>query len=66
MVAMESILLKSANGEEYSDELNSLAVSVFKDNLDYDKLERHLNILDGVVHEALPEVKKVTSIQTIC
>ena len=66
VVAMESILLKSANGEEYGDELNSLKFSVLKDDLDYDKLGRHLSILASVVHEALPEVEKVTSIRTIC
>ena len=68
MVAIQSVLLKSANGEEYGHELNSLKVyvSVFKDNLHYDKLGRQLSILAGVVHEALPELKKVTSIQTFC
>ena len=40
VVAIESVLLKSANGEEYADKLSSLMVQVFKDYLDYDKLVR--------------------------
>ena len=63
---MELTLLKSANGEEYGDGLNSLEVSVFNDDLEYDHLGRHLNILACVVHETLPKVKKATSIWTIC
>ena len=38
------MLLKFTKGEEYGDELDSLPASVVKDNLDHDKLERHLSI----------------------
>ena len=40
--------------------------SVFKEDLNFDSLERHLGVLVDVIHLALPLVKKVTSIQTIC
>ena len=63
---MESVLIKSANGENYAEELKQVKESVFKADLDYDRLEKHLGVLVDVIHQALPEVKKVTSVRTIC
>ena len=63
---MESLLIKSANGECHADELKTVKESVFKEDLNFDSLERHLGVLVDVIHLALPQVKKVTSIQTIC
>ena len=59
---MESVLIKSANGENYAEELKQVKESVFKADLDYDRLEKHLGVLVDVIHQALPEVKKVTSV----
>ena len=39
---------------------------VFKEDLNFDSVERQLEVLVDVIHLALPQVKKVTSIQTIC
>ena len=39
---------------------------MFRDDLDLDRLEKHLGILMDDIHEALPEVKKVTSVRTVC
>jgi len=39
---------------------------VFKEDLNFDSVERHLEVLVDVILLALPQVKKVTSIQTIC
>ena len=39
---------------------------MFKEDLNFDSVERHLEVLVDVIHLALPQVKKVTSIQTIC
>ena len=39
---------------------------MFNDDLSFDKLERQLAILVDTFHLALPEVKKVTSVRTIC
>ena len=63
---MESVLIKSANGEHYAEELKRVKQSVFKADLDYDRLEKHLGVLVDVIHQVLPEVKKVTSVCTIC
>ncbi len=66
MIAMESLLLKSANGECFDEEFKVVELSVFKSDLDFNRLKKHLGILVDVIHQALPTVKKVTSIQTIC
>ena len=58
--------VESENGENYAKELEQVKESVFKDDLDYDRLEKHLGVLVDVIHQALPEVKKVTSVHTIC
>ena len=66
ILAMESVLIKSANGEHYAEDLKQVKQSVFKADLDYDRLEKHLGVLVDVIRQALPEVKKVTSVRTIC
>ena len=64
--ALEILLLKSANGETIDKELQTVRDSVYKDDFDFDKLGRQLCVLVDVVHEALPNVKEVTNIRTIC
>ena len=59
---MEELLIKSANGEVFTEQLKAVHDSVYKADLDFSKLERHLPFLTDVVHEALPKVKKVTLI----
>ena len=62
VLAMESLLIKSANGECHADELKTVKESVFKEDLDFDSLERHLGVLVDVIDLALPQVKKVTNL----
>ena len=64
--AMENVLMKAANAELFSDDLDVLSSSVYGKDLDFAKLARHLAVLPDIVHQALPEVKKVTSMRTIC
>ena len=66
VLGLESLLLKAANGEDSSKEFKLVKDSVFNDDLSFDKLERQLAILVDTVHLALPDVKKVTSVRTIC
>ena len=63
---MECLLIKSANEECYTNELQTVRESVFKEDINFGSLERHLGVLVDVIHQALPEVKNVTSIQPIC
>ena len=62
---VEILLLKSANEEEFVDELKSVQYTVFQSNFDFDQLQKHLVVLIDVIHETLPSVKKVTRIHTI-
>ena len=64
VLCMESLLLKSANGEEHITELKEFTASVFKEDLSVEKLERELAILVDMIHVELPDVKRVTSIHT--
>lgn len=66
VLTMESLLIKSANGECHTDELRTMKESVFKGDLNFDSLERHLGGLVDAIHQALPQVKRVTSVRTIC
>ena len=66
MIALESLLLKSANGEDFDEDLQFVNESVYQADFDFAKLKSQLGVLVDVIREALPEVKKVTSIRTIC
>jgi hypothetical protein len=46
-------------------ELNDAVKRLYKDDLDFDQLKAELKLLDGMISQRLPEVKKVTSIDTI-
>ena len=63
VLTIESLLIKSANGECHADELKE---SVLKEYLQIDSLERYLGVLVDVIHLALPQVKRVISVRTIC
>ena len=60
IVTLESLLLKSANGEECIQELYDFNDSVYRQEFTVEKLEKQLGILVDVIHVELPEVKKVT------
>ena len=66
ILAMEQLLLKAANGDGYEIELGLLAESCYRNDIDWSDLKRHLPLLQDVVKKANPNVKKVTSIHTIC
>ena len=50
MLSLESLFLKSANGEKHLDELTA---SVFKDDLSIEKLKRELAVLVDVIRVEL-------------
>ena len=65
VMALENTLLNSANGVNY-EELAILEESCYKDDFDFTKLKCHLALLADTVKLAIPYIKKVTSIRTIC
>ena len=58
--------MKSANGDSCVQELSDMKESIFSTDVCMDKLENQLRIVVDVIRVELPEVKKVTSIRTIC
>ena len=66
VLAIEALLIKSANGEDFSQELKVVESSCYQSDLCFKKLEEHLGVLVDVIHQALPQVKKVTTVRTIC
>ena len=66
IITLESLLMKSANGDSCVQELSDMKESIFSTDACMDKLENQLRIVVDVIRVELPEVKKVTSIRTIC
>ena len=66
VLAVEALLIKSANGDDYSQEFKDVENSCFQFDLCFNNLERYLGVLVDVIHQALPQVKKVITIRTIC
>lgn len=60
---VETALISAANGLDY--DLNDVVTKLYKDDCDFEQLIIELNLLKGVINQRLPEVKKVTSIDTI-
>ena len=63
VLGLESLLVKSANGEPFADEVQE---SVYGPDFDIERLKNQLAVLVDVIRQALPSVKKVSSIRTIC
>ena len=62
VLAVEALLIKSANGDDYSQEFKDVENSCFQFDLCFNNLERYLGVLVDVIHQALPQVKKVITI----
>lgn len=66
VLAMEQAILKAADGEDFSSEIDTLKDSCYKNDIEWSAVSRHLPLLKDVVVKAAPNVKVVTSIQTVC
>lgn len=62
--AIESVSIKSANGKHYAEELKRVKQSLFK--VTWIMTDLGLGVFVDIIHQVLPEVKKVTSVHTIC
>jgi len=49
VLLLESLLLKAANGNDCSTELNEIDKSLYKDDLDIDRLRRQILLLVDVI-----------------
>ena len=66
VIAMKNLIVKSANDEEFTEDLEKVSGSVFGKDFDIPRLKRHLAMLNDIIHQALPEVKRITSTRTVC
>ena len=62
----KNTLINAENGHDYEDTMEELKKSCYKDDVDIPTLARHLQLLQNVIKQCNPEVKKITSIQTFC
>ena len=63
---LESVLIRAANKEEFQNELDKIEQSCYESDFDFSQLKVQLSLLPGVIKEACPSVRKVTSIRSIC
>ncbi|CAB3984386.1 zinc finger MYM-type 1-like [Paramuricea clavata] len=63
LMNIETVLINAANGHTF--ELNDAVKRLYEEDLDFDQLKAELKLLEGIISQRLPEVKKVTSIDTI-
>ena len=66
VLLLESVLLNAANGLNYKDQLAIVQQSCYKDNFNFSRLESQLGLLADAIKIALPSVRKVTIVRTIC
>lgn len=66
VLCIENLLITAANGKISEENLKSIKSSCYKDDINFDQLQRQLPLLVDVVRQALPSVSKVTSVRTIC
>ena len=66
VLMIERLLISAANAESFEDQMENLTLSCFKDDVNVMDLKMQLPLLPDVIRKGSPQVKKVTSIQTIC
>ena len=66
VLALESVIVKAANDEDYVDTVKSLKESCYSGDMDFPVMRRHLPLLYDAVRKSNPAVKKVTSVRTLC
>ena len=63
---MENLIIKAADAEDFPQELEGIRDSVFAKDFDILRLQCNLAMLPDVMQQAMPTVKRVTSIRTVC
>ena len=66
VLALESLIVKAANGEDYEHTVKSLEESCYSGDLDFPVLRRHLPLLFDAVRKSNPAIRRVTSVRTVC
>ena len=58
LLPLESHLLNATNGLCFLGQLDEVKSSCYKDNFDFDHLQRHLSFLVGVIKQGTPMAKE--------
>jgi len=66
VLALESLLIKAGNGENYDNELQSVEDSCYANDVNFSALKRQLPLLVDVVKALKPTIHKVTSVRALC
>lgn len=66
VISLENLFLEAANGKPYEKSIQDVQSSCYKDDINFELLQKQLPLLADLVHEGLPSVKEVTSVRTIC
>ena len=59
VTAIEKPLINAANGRDFDDTMEELKKSCYKDDVEMPTLTRHFRLLQNVVKQGNPEVKKL-------
>ena len=65
VLAVESLVIKAANGEDFRSSLERVKSSCFQDDLNFDILNRQLPILVDIIKEGCPTVREITSMHMV-
>ena len=65
VLALEELLLRAANGQEFSNQIKEVNESVCKKDFNFSQLQTQLLILPQVIKLSSPNVKQITLIRTI-
>ena len=63
---VEKLVLAAANTQDFSEHLTGLQASCYRADLDIDRLRHQLHMVTEVINQALPIVKRVANVRTVC
>lgn len=66
VLALETLIIKAANGQGYESMIQSLEHSCYAEDIDFTVLSRHLPFLPDVIKSFDPIIRKVTTVRTVC
>ncbi len=66
VLALENLLMNASNGKNIDTEFDVVKESCYSSGCDFDALQKQLPLLSDMIRQALPEIKVVTSLRTVC
>ena len=63
---VEKLVLATANTQDFSEHLTEVQASCYRADLDVGRLRHQLHMVPEGINQALPIVKEVTNVRTVC